>query len=222
MGSLPPGPHAPLVVTGKGSGGGEGEKVKPTGPLSTLSGSWRALEGTALSKTVSTSRSWKSWGRGGLAELTPVSWLQSRLWSPQETPQPLSLPRASCSNGDKVNPFPGRPGDRLCSQRNTARLWAAAETHTGTIGASRSRRAVQAPTAEQAHSASRPQPRQKHPLPQQLGSRLREPSRAPQSLFFFSRRHPHPHLVPQGKPLQLPDGNHNYASVSGGPGPSPH
>lgn len=129
------------------------------------------------------------------------------------------VPRRHCSH---VNPFPGRPGDRLCSQRNTARLWAAAETHTGTIGASRSRRAVQAPTAEQAHSASRPQPRQKHPLPQQLGSRLREPSRAPQSLFFFSRRHPHPHLVPQGKPLQLPDGNHNYASVSGGPGPSPH
>lgn len=148
-----------------------------------------------------------------------VSWLQSRPWSPRDGLQPLSLPCSSCSNGDKVNPFPGRPGDRLCSQRNTAWLWAATERDTQ--GQSKRHEAAE---------LSRPQQPSRHTVPR--GPALTSANRGrstpfpnswgqgsgtPQSLFFFSRRHPHPHLVPQGKPLQLPDSDHNYASVSGGP-----
>ena len=44
---------------------------------------------------------------------------------PKERPQPLSLPFPSCLNGAKVNPFPGHPGGRLCSQKNTRQLWVA-------------------------------------------------------------------------------------------------
>lgn len=39
--------------------------------------------------------------------------------------QPFVPALPSCLNGDKVNPFPGRPGGGLCSQKNTRQLWAA-------------------------------------------------------------------------------------------------
>lgn len=44
---------------------------------------------------------------------------------PKERLQPLCLPFPSCLNGDKINPFPGHPGGRLCSQKNTRQLWVA-------------------------------------------------------------------------------------------------
>lgn len=165
-------------------------------------------------------------GRGGQAELTPVSWLPS----PQEGCRPCPCP-ASPSQRETKETFCWGALGTVCPFRGTL-------LHCGQSKGELSRDhqsvtkplSCAGPAAEWLHVASGPCASlrwlpQKHPFPQQ------EPPGLLGHCFFSSRRHshPYPHLVPQGKPLQLPDSNHDYASVSrvldlcrrsGRPGPS--
>lgn len=157
----------------------------------------------------------RAWGRGGLAEFTPVSWLQRRPPSPQEGCSPCPCPAPPPRRETKGTFCWGTLGTG-CPCRGTllSRGQPKGELSKDHQSVTKPLSCV-GPAAEWLQVASGP-----CASPCRLPRSTPSPTGAPRPpwspLPFSSRRHSHPcpHLVPQGKPLQLPDGNHDYASVS--------